>query len=82
MERCPVADEIISLTTVKLNNMLVPVFEAAEAMAAELRVFLERHGFPPAYIEACVENVKDGWLNSDQLPLWHHPHYKPPQEDL
>ena len=76
------ADEIISLTTVKLNNMLVPVFEAAEAMAAELRVFLERHGFPPTYIEACVENVKDGWLNSDQLPLWHHPHYKPPQEDL
>lgn len=37
------ADEIISLTTVKLNNMLVPVFEAAEAMAAEYLRYVLRH---------------------------------------
>jgi hypothetical protein len=66
------------LANFKLNKLLLPIFEQADVMAAELRTFLERHGFQPSYIEACVEDMRDGWLNSDTIPLWHRPGYKPP----
>ncbi len=65
------------LANFKLNKLLTPVFDQADAMAAELRALLERHGFQASYIDACVEDLTDGWLNSDEVPLWHRPGYVP-----